>query len=379
MKFYEVEHNTTLTQVRNKFGNDTNSILATNGLRADPNFAGQVRERYQALTAPMTRAESVALVETGRVPVGRYPDFPEFPLGTPSEIRNQITNQFINQRINDARRALTIAATSTDTFAAAVTLDLQELQILGRENLFPDKVHIPDHSPLTSGVVGNGTAVPALTLRSALDAVDAGQAPFSSPNFAAMTQSLTVPQIVNGSGDNGGNWHITLAEEVGIAIDRATPAYMMIPCYPDGGIPDEFNANYEEMPEARHQYEPWQIYKSSGGRTVTAVFKLARVLWSGDYRDGHCENLIRYCQSAAYCNYLGALVDMPLVTLICGEYFKIRGHVHSVGVNWYGEFGEDLKPLLADLKITIQEVSDTPLNADAIRRDIGGKGSGSYR
>jgi hypothetical protein len=378
MKYFEVEHNTSLTQVRNKFGNDTGSILATNGLETDPNFAGQVRKRYQELTTPLTPIERVALVETGRVPLGRYPEILQFPALTDDSTRRQLTEQFEQQRINDAKRALTLASTSTDVFAAAVVLDLQELQVLSRENMFPDKVLVPDHTALITGVIGNNTSVPPLTLRTALNTVDENRVPFSSPNFSAMTQSLTAPQTGNNV-DNGNNWHITLAEEVGIAIDRATPDYMMIPCYPDGGVQDDFTANFEEMPEARHQYEPWQIYKSSGGRTVTLVFKLARVLWSGDYTDGHCENLIRYCQSAAYCNYLGSLVDVPLVTVICGDYFKIRGYVHSVGVHWHGEFGTDLKPLLADLKITIQEVSDTPLNADAIRRDIGGKGSGSYR
>jgi len=368
MKYFEVGYNTTLAQVRDKFGVDTSQILASNGLDTDPDFAGQLRARYAELTADYSQTEIERINATGQLPVGRYP-------ATADGVTNATAlEQFQRQRQNDAEMALKKASASTDVFASVVSLSLQELQVYERENLFPDKVAVPDSVGLSSGVIGNGTPVPQSSVDSVISAVQNGVSPFGNTSLSAITHTPTTPMQIGLVAENSGDWHISLREEVVIAIDGATPPYLMIPCYPDGGISDEFKANFEEMPEARHQYEPWQIYKSSGGRIVTLTFKLARVLWSGNYYDGKCEELIRYAQSAAYCNYYGALVEVPLVTIICGEYFRIRGYVQNVSVQWYGEFGEDLKPLLVDLKITIQEVSDTPLNANDVRARLG-----SYR
>lgn len=140
------------------------------------------------------------------------------------------------------------------------------------------------------------------------------------------------------------------------------------PVYPSG-IRDGVSANYETMPDIIYQYEPWQVYKDSGPRTVTYEFNMHRDMWSGDHRDGRCNELIRFCKANCYPRYMGAAVQAPIVTLYISGKPHISGVMTSVEDSWDGDgpIGLDGFYLHVDLSITITEVSNTRIDFDTMK------------
>ena len=140
-----------------------------------------------------------------------------------------------------------------------------------------------------------------------------------------------------------------------------------IPVYPEGWD-NEVVANYETMPDMLYQYEPWQVYKSSGPRSQPYTFKLHRDMWTGDHRDGKCNDLIRFCESNCYPRYNGASVQTAIVTLYIAGQPLITGIMTSVKTSYSGPIGLDNAPLFVDLTLNITEVSEEPLNYDSVSR-----------
>ena len=141
------------------------------------------------------------------------------------------------------------------------------------------------------------------------------------------------------------------------------------PVYPKG-LDDSVQANYDTMPDMLYQYEPWQIYKSSGPRTNTYDFDIHRDMWSGDHRDGKCAELIRFCQANCYPKYQGVSVQTPTVTLYIEGEKHITGVMVNVKVSWDEEspIGLDGFYLHLTLSITITEVADEVLTYETIQK-----------
>jgi hypothetical protein len=139
------------------------------------------------------------------------------------------------------------------------------------------------------------------------------------------------------------------------------------PVYPEE-ISDERSANYDTMPELLYQYEPWQVYKSSGPRNNTYVFKMHRDMWTGDHRDGKCNELIRFCQANCYPRFNGSVINTALVTLYISGKSLITGVLTSVKTNYSGPYGLDNMPLYVELSLSITEVSQEVLNFDTVSR-----------
>lgn len=141
------------------------------------------------------------------------------------------------------------------------------------------------------------------------------------------------------------------------------------PVYPKG-FDDSVQANYDTMPEMLYQYEPWQIYKSSGPRTNTYDFDIHRDMWSGDHRDGKCAELIRFCQANCYPKYKGASVQTPTVTLYIEGVKHITGIMINVKTSWDEEspIGLDGFYLHLTLSITITEIADEVLTYETIQK-----------
>lgn len=139
------------------------------------------------------------------------------------------------------------------------------------------------------------------------------------------------------------------------------------PVYPEE-LDDETIANYEQMPDTIFQYEPWQTYKSSGPRSITLTFKMHRDMWSGDHRDGKCQELVRFCQAQCYPRYRGAAVFTPIVSMYIEGQQYIRGIVTSVKPHWEGPIGLDGWYLVCNLDISITEVAQVPLNYDSVMK-----------
>lgn len=141
------------------------------------------------------------------------------------------------------------------------------------------------------------------------------------------------------------------------------------PVYPKG-FDDGVHANYDTMPDLIYQYEPWQIYKGSGPRTVTYEFDIHRDMWSGDHRDGKCNELIRFCQANCYPKFQGASVQTATVSLYIAGEKHITGIMTDVKVAWDEEspIGLDGFYLHLNLSLTITEVSDEALTYETIQQ-----------
>ncbi len=141
------------------------------------------------------------------------------------------------------------------------------------------------------------------------------------------------------------------------------------PVYPKG-FDDGVHANYDTMPDLLYQYEPWQIYKGSGPRTVTYDFDIHRDMWSGDHRDGKCNELIRFCQANCYPKFQGASVQTATVSLYIAGEKHITGIMTDVKVAWDEEspIGLDGFYLHLNLSLTITEVSDEALTYESIQK-----------
>lgn len=138
-----------------------------------------------------------------------------------------------------------------------------------------------------------------------------------------------------------------------------------IPAYPEE-LSDSRNANYTTMPDLLYQYEPWQVYESSGPRSGTYTFKLHRDMWTGNHNDGYANRLIRFCEANCYPQYTGSIVETSLVTLYINGKNFITGVLKSVNVDWSGPIGHDGWYLAFDLKLDITEVSKQPLNYQSV-------------
>ena len=139
------------------------------------------------------------------------------------------------------------------------------------------------------------------------------------------------------------------------------------PVYPEE-YADERQANYDTMPDMLYQYEPWQVYKSSGPRSNQYTFKMHRDMWSGDHRDGKCMELIRFCEANCYPVFSGAVVQTATVTLYIAGKPLISGILTSAKTRYSGPIGLDNVPLYVELILSITEVSKEPLNYNTVAR-----------
>lgn len=138
------------------------------------------------------------------------------------------------------------------------------------------------------------------------------------------------------------------------------------PAYPDP-LSTSRSANYTAMPDLLNQYEPWIIYDSSGPREQSLQFHLHRDMWSGDHRDGKANELIRFCEANTFPRYNGSTVLAPTVRLYIDGSLFIGGVLTNTETSWDGPLGLDNWYLEFTISLTIQEVSDVPLNIDTVR------------
>ena len=139
------------------------------------------------------------------------------------------------------------------------------------------------------------------------------------------------------------------------------------PVYPEE-MEDGRSATYEPMPDMLYQYEPWQTYKSSGPRTNPYTFPMHRDMWTGDHRDGKCNELIRFCQANCYADYNGAAVNTPTVALYVAGQCLIQGILTEAKTTYSGPIGLDGFYLAVTLALTITEVSPEALSYSTVRR-----------
>ena len=143
---------------------------------------------------------------------------------------------------------------------------------------------------------------------------------------------------------------------------------MEIPAYPEDGISWGTKANFTQMPDMLYQYEPWQVYQSSGPNQITFTFHLHRDMWTGDHTDGNAARLIRFCEANCYPNYSGSAVTASTVAMYINGENIITGIMTDTNTNWSGPIGSDGFYLEFILSFTIVEISPTPLNYNSVMK-----------
>lgn len=141
-----------------------------------------------------------------------------------------------------------------------------------------------------------------------------------------------------------------------------------IPAYPEEGISWSTKGNYTTMPDMLYQYEPWQVYQSSGPNQITFNFHLHRDMWTGDHTDGNAAKLIRFCEANCYPDYNGSAVIAPTVAMYINGSNIITGIMTDTNTDWKGPIGSDGFYLEFNLSLTIVEVSPTPLNYNSVMK-----------
>ena len=139
-----------------------------------------------------------------------------------------------------------------------------------------------------------------------------------------------------------------------------------LPVYPEN-LTDTRNASYATMQDILYQYEPWQIYTSSGPRTSTYSFHFHRQMWTGNELDGKANELIRFCQACLYPEFRGSAVNTSTVRLYVKGYTLISGILQDVNVTWDGPIGRDGWYLECTLDLMITEVAEQALTHDVVK------------
>lgn len=332
MQFLKIEESTTLAELGNRVGErNVDSILAANNLKRIP----QVGKKFMSNCASITsEAKDVEWKQM-----------------------SAILNSFSGD---------------SDVFEAAALLGTTGWKLLANAGTFPNRLKIPD----------------SITLQDSTDILGSNNTGVSNVIYnKAMTQLKTDPhtidpQIFNeystikqsGSIDSNSNpvTYTDIFEGFNLPWGKIllysslAGETIQFPVFPEE-LGDEKVANYTTMPDLLYQYEPWQVYQSSGPRANTYTFKFHRDMWTGDHRDGKANDLIRFCEANCYPEYNGSAVNAGTVTLYIGGSALISGVMTSVKTDWSGPIGLDDWYLYCELSISITEVSQSTLSYSEIR------------
>lgn len=261
----------------------------------------------------------------------------------------------------------------SDVFEMASLMSSYGWKLLSIANTLPGTMKIPEsiRVPDSTDVIGNGQSVKSQIY---LKAINGLQNPphYIDPSIFNEYSTSKQAKILDSSGYNGGyqadpmQWFRVPWGEVTL-YSSLSDERIEFPVYPET-MSDNARANYTTMPDLLYQYEPWQIYQSSGPRTQTFSFDFHRDMWTGDHRDGKANELIRACMANCYPEYQGSAVYTSTVTLYVAGSALISGILTDVNVNWDGPIGLDGFYLHCRLDITITEVSPKPLNYTSVRR-----------
>ena len=272
--------------------------------------------------------------------------------------------------INKQRKITILNSVSSeaDVFEAVALLDEDGWKYISYTNAIPDTIIMPDTVVLPNGVktiggtnVGISKSIYAKAMGYLIADLVIDPIIFNTYDSPVGLTSTTEQAYTGSLSWFNIPWgQITLASSISNdSID--------IPVYPEE-YSDGYQANYETMPDMLYQYEPWYLYKSSGPRDVSLTFKMHRDMWTGDHRDGKCNELIRYCQAQCFPNYQGAAVNTSLVTLYIAGKPYIRGILKEEKHTYSGPLGLDNFPLYVEMTLTFTEISAEPLNYNSVRR-----------
>lgn len=320
MQFLKISQSTTLSELISQVGaRNVDSILSLNMIDRVPNIGAEYQKKYES-----------------------------------AQVSEAVKKQTKITRLNTM-------TSDSDVFETASLLGEDGWRYLEASGSLPGTLRIPETITLpdSTSIVGNGQPVSRVIYDRAIARLNSTSE--IDPSIFNEYSSRKGSTIVDTTSSTGAmQWFklpwglITLHSSLsGNSID--------FPVYPEE-FEDSIRANYETMPETLYQYEPWQVYRSSGPRTNTYTFKMHRDMWTGDHRDGKCNELIRFCEANCYPEFKGAAVQTAVVTLYIAGKPLISGIMTDVKTKFDGPIGLDDYPLMCTLDITITEVSPEPLN-----------------
>lgn len=327
MQFLKIDSNTRLTDVTDVVGRrNVQAVLHTNGLDYAPNIGAQFIDICNS-----------TVQETDEIDWQRK-----------LSILNQLT-------------------TDSDVFEKAALSDSSDWKLLSTKGTFSKYLKIPEYVtlPNSTSVLGDGIHISDTVYTRAKEGLQRpphtiDPAIFNTYSILASKELIQAPPPPDPFQAFRIPWgDVSLYSSISNeSID--------FPVYPEE-MSDKRNANYTTMPDMLYQYEPWQIYTSSGPRTNTYTFMFHRDMW-GNHMQGGANRLIRFCEANCYPEYNGSAVNVAKVTLLIKGKPVIRGVMIDVSTDWEGPLGHDGFYLVCKLSLTITEVSEQPLSYSTIRR-----------
>lgn len=331
--YLKISDTLTLSQLSNRVSHDNvGAILAANGLSWGPNVGSAFTAKCNAvINSYSTRSGS----------------------GIGWEQQYSILNKLTQD---------------SDVFEYACSMGANAWQVFSSLATFPGMLNIPSTVSIASGndILGDGNPVPQSIYNAVMNDLITNHAITDLSVFNDYSNASAAQSSVYGDPGTSlfESFHIPWGEvTLWSSISGDTIDF---PVYPET-IDDGTSAEYTTMPDMIYQYEPWQVYKSSGPRSPKFSFHFHRDMWTGDHRDGKANELIRFCQAQCYPDYQGSAVVAPTVSLFIGGSRMITGIMTSVNVSWSGPLGLDKFYLECTLDISITEVSPEPLTYQSVR------------
>lgn len=264
---------------------------------------------------------------------------------------------------------LNSVSSDADVFEAVALQDENSWKYMSAFNSLPMMLRIPDtlHLPESQKILSSyKRAISKAVYNKAINYLLQGLPidPIIFDTYSTIQRAQTAGAATSFSG--GMPWfnlpwgEITLHSSI-------TDSSLDFPVYPEE-YEDGVHATYDTMPDMIYQYEPWYTYKSSGPRSPSLTFKMHRDMWTGDHRDGKCNELIRFCQAQCYPEFKGAAVNTAISTLYIAGKPYIRGIITEEKHTYSGPLGLDKFPLYVEMTLTFTEIASTPLNFDIVRK-----------
>lgn len=325
MQMLSIKRSTILSDLVRQVGSrNIDSILALNSLERAPNIGAVLYDQYDKISENF-------------------------------EVDNQKKQSILNTLTSDS-----------DIFEAAALLNNKEWKILDKTGSLPGMLRIPESIvlPDSINILGNNEPVKRTVYDMVIHMLDRDS--HINPEIFNEYSSAKSNHIINTySYSNPIQWFNLPWGKITLYSSLSNDS-MDFPVFPNE-YKDGVSANYETMPDILYQYEPWQVYKSSGPRTNSFTFDMHRDMWSGNHLDGKCNELIRFCESNCYPEFKGASVQTSTVTLYIAGNPLISGVLTNVDISWDGPLGQDDWYLHCNIELTIVEVSQQSLNYTKVR------------
>lgn len=335
MQFLKIYKDTTLSQLSQQVGaRNVTSLLVQNQLERVVNIGDAYYQKCQAISQ-----------QSSNVPWQR---------------KQILLNKFVDD---------------SEVFETAALLGDSGWKVLSNLNAFPTALSVPETIvlPSSDNILGGGSPVGKIIYGQVMGQLSSAATGHQIDPGIFNTFSSTLPAAsINSSVSSGSASDVFSAFNIPwgqiVLVNSLTQESIEIPAYPEE-LEDKRVANYTTMPDILYQYEPWQVYQSSGPKSAPITFDLHRQMWSGNESDGRANELIRFCQSMLYPQYAGSAVNTSIATLyVCG-YSLISGILTDVTVNWDGPLSSiDGYYLHFKLTLTFTEVASQALNQNVVRQ-----------